>query len=91
MSLDLDSEHAASQTLKQLDDLTGVNIMTLREQWENKAQQQGMQQGSLEKARETALNLLSFGDSLEKVEKVTGLEKSVIEELKKVASKKTQH
>ena len=57
MSLDLDSEHAASQTLKQLDDLTGVNIMTLREQWENKAQQQGMQQGSLEKARETALTL----------------------------------
>ena len=91
MSLDLDSEHAASETLKQLDDLTGVNIMTLREQWENKAQQQGMQQGALEKARETALNLLSFGDSLEKVEKVTGLEKSVIEELKKVASKKTQH
>ena len=32
MSLDLDSEHAASETLKQLDDLTGVNIMTLTEE-----------------------------------------------------------
>ena len=69
--------------------------MTLREQWESKAQQQGMQQGmqqgALESKKETALNLLSFGDSLEKIEKVTGLEKSVIEELKKVALKSTQH
>lgn len=32
MSLDLDPEYAASETLKQLDNLTGANIMTLREQ-----------------------------------------------------------
>ena len=32
MSLDLDSEHAASETLKKLDDLTSVNIMTLTEE-----------------------------------------------------------
>ena len=67
MSLDLDSEHAASETLKQLDHLTGANIMTLREQWEIKAQQQGMQQGELKKAQETARNLLACGDSLDKV------------------------
>ena len=67
MSLDLDSEHAVSETLQKLDDLTGVNIMTLREQWESKAQQQGMQpgmqqgmqQGALEKAKETAINMLN--------------------------------
>ena len=87
MSLDLDSEHAASETLKKLDDLTGVNIMTLREQWETKAQQHGIQIGIEKGIEKTALNLLSFGDSLEKVEKVTGLEKSAIEKLKKVAVK----
>ena len=91
MSLDLDSEHAASETLKKLDDLTGVNIMTLREQWESKAQQQGMQQGALEKARETALNLSRMGLDDDKIVEATGLEKSVIAELKKVSSKATQH
>jgi len=64
MSLDLDSEHAASETLKKLDDLTGVNIMTLREQWKQEGMQQGMQQGALKSKKETAINLLSFGDSL---------------------------
>ena len=36
MSLDLDSEKVASDTLKQLDNLTGVDIMTLRQQWDRK-------------------------------------------------------
>ena len=91
MSLDLDSEHAASETLKKLDDLTGVNIMTLREQWKQEGMQQGMQQGALEKARETALNLSRMGLTDDKIVEATGLEKSVIAELKKVSSKATQH
>ena len=91
MSLDLDSEHAASETLKKLDDLTGVNIMTLREQWENKAQQHGIQIGIEKGIEKTALNFLSMGLAVDEVAKGTGLEKSVIEELKKVASKQTQH
>ena len=91
MSLDLDSEHAAIETLKKLDDLTGVNIMTLREQWKQEGMQQGMQQGALEKARETALNLSRMGLTDDKIVEATGLEKSVIAELKKVVSKTTQH
>ena len=79
------------------------DVMTVAEQWKQQGHQegvqqgmqqgmkQGMQQGALESRKETAINLLSLGDSLEKVEKVTGLEKSVIEELQKVASKSTQH
>ena len=71
------------------------DVMTVAEQWKQEGMQQGMQQGiqqgALEKAQETALNLLSFGDSLEKVGKVTGLEKSAIEELKKVAARNTHH
>ena len=91
MSLDLDSEHAASETLKQLDDLTGVNIMTLREQWKQEGMQQGMQQGALESKKETALNLSRMGLTDDKIVEATGLEKSVIEELKKVALRNIQH
>ena len=67
------------------------DVMTVAEQLKQQGIQIGIEKGALESKKETALNLLSFGDSLEKVEKVTGLEKSVIEELKKVASKQTQH
>ena len=91
MSLDLDSEHAASETLKKLDDLTGVNIMTLREQWKQEGMQQGMQQGALEKARETALNMLIKGYSENEIAELTSLEKSIVAELKKASSKTTQH
>jgi len=91
MSLDLGSEHAASETLKKLDDLTGVDIMTLREQWKQEGIEKGMQQGALESKKETALNLSRMGLSDDKIVEATGLEKSVIEELKKTASKKTQH
>ena len=45
----------------------------------NKAQQQG----ELKKAQETARNLLACGDSLDKVSKVTGLEKSMVDDIKK--------
>lgn len=65
--------------------------MTLREQWESKAQQQGMQQGALESKKETALNLSRMGLTDDKIVEATGLEKSVIEELKKDASKKMLH
>jgi len=99
MSLDLDAEHAASETLKKLDDLTGVNIMTLREQWETKAQQQGIQQGleqgleqgAIQKARETALNLSRMGLTDDKIIEATGLEQSMLNEIKKLSSKITKH
>ena len=91
---DLETDAFYGKIIDNKPDLKG-DVMTVAEQLKQQGHQeglqQGMQQGALEKARETALNLLSFGDSLEKVEKVTGLEKSVIEELKKVASKSTQH
>lgn len=41
MSLDLDSEQVANETLKKLDNLTGVDIMSLKQQWEEKAQKKG--------------------------------------------------
>ena len=53
--------------------------------------QQGMQQGALEKAKETVINMLNQNLSDEIITRCTGLEKSVIEELKKAASKQTQH
>ena len=91
MSLDLDSEHAASETPTKLDDLAAVNIMTLREQWKQEGMQQGMQQGALESKKETALNLSRMGLTDDKTVEATGLEKSVIEELKKVALRNIQH
>ena len=68
-----------------------VFVMTAAEQLKQQGLQQGLQQGALEKARETALNFLSMGLPVDEVAKGTGLEKSVIEELKKVASKQTRH
>jgi len=59
------------------------DVMTVAQQWK--------QQGALEKARETAINFLSMGLAVDEVAKGTGLEKSVIEALKKSASQSTQH
>ena len=75
------------------------DVMTVAEQWKQQGHQeglqqgmqQGMQQGALEKARETALNLSRMGLDDDKIVEATGLEKSVIAELKKVSSKATQH
>jgi predicted transposase YdaD len=87
MSLDLDSKSTANATLKKLDDLTGADIMTLREQWEAKATQkgisQGLEQGLTQKAQETARNLLNYGDSVDKVVAVTGLELETVLAIKK--------
>ena len=44
-----------------------------------------MQQGALGEAKGTAINFLSMGLAVDEVAKGTGLEKSVIEELKKGA------
>jgi len=55
------------------------------------AAEQLKQLGAFEKARETAIHLLSLGDSLEKIEKVTGLKKSIIEKLNKTNSKTKKH
>ena len=77
MSLDLDSEHVASETLKKLDNLTGVDIMTLRQQWEEKVQKQGR---FLEK-QETARNLFGMSLSVDQVAKATGLDRDTVVKL----------
>ena len=87
MSLDLDSEHVASETLKKLDNLTGVDIMTLRQQWEEKAQHKG----AILKAQETARNLFGMSLSVDQVAKATGLDLDTVLKLKKEVDNKTQH
>ena len=78
MSLDLDSEYVASETLKKLDNLTGVDIMTLRQQWEEKAQHKG----AILKAQETARNLFGMSLSVDQVAKATGLDLDTVLKLK---------
>ncbi|WP_192485104.1 MULTISPECIES: Rpn family recombination-promoting nuclease/putative transposase [Cysteiniphilum] len=87
MSLDLDSEYVASETLKKLDNLTGVDIMTLRQQWEEKAQQQGLLKGK----QETARTMLADGLSVDMVGKYTSLDLDTVLKLKKEVDSKTQH
>jgi hypothetical protein len=53
--------------------------------------QKGMQQGALEGKKETAINMLIKGCNENDIAELTSLKKSVIAELKKVASKATQH
>ena len=71
------------------------DVMTVAEQLKHQGHQeglqQGMQQGALEKAKETAINMLNQSLSDEMITRCTGLEKSIIDELKKVSSKSTQH
>ena len=89
MSLDIDSEQVASETLKKLDDITGANIMTLREQWEQKAVQkhapmlkaEGKAEGAHEKAMATARNMLLDGLTIEKVVAYTDLSKEEVSAL----------
>ncbi|GGG04859.1 MULTISPECIES: Rpn family recombination-promoting nuclease/putative transposase [Cysteiniphilum] len=83
MSLDLDSEYVASETLKKLDNLTGVDIMTLRQQWEQKAE--------MRKAQETARSMLVEGLASDLVIKCTGLDLDTVLKLKKEVDSKTQH
>ncbi|MCF6776689.1 Rpn family recombination-promoting nuclease/putative transposase [Thiotrichales bacterium 19X7-9] len=87
MSLDLDSEHTARETLKKLDDLTGADIMTLREQWEAKATKkgikQGLEQGAIQKAQETARNMLLKNYNPKEIADLTSLELETILKLKK--------
>ncbi|MCF6768572.1 Rpn family recombination-promoting nuclease/putative transposase [Thiotrichales bacterium 19S11-10] len=83
MSLDLDSKRTANKTLKKLDDLTGAGIMTLREQWESKATKKGMEQGAIQKAQETARNLLGMGMEAKMIAKATDLELETVRQLKK--------
>ncbi|WP_203250276.1 Rpn family recombination-promoting nuclease/putative transposase, partial [Cysteiniphilum marinum] len=82
MSLDLDSEKVASETLKKLDDITGADIMTLREQWEQKAVQKHAPMlekvGEHKKALATARELLLMGLEVEKIVKATKLSKEEV-------------
>ena len=77
----------------------GVFIMTAAEQLKQQGIQigfdqgieKGIEKGAFKKARETANNMILRGYNENDIAELTGLEKSVIEELKKVASKQTQH
>ena len=62
-------------------------VMTAAEQ----LKQQGIQIGFDQGIEKTAINLSRMGLDDDKIIEATGLQKSVIEELKKVASKGTQH
>ena len=68
-----------------------VFVMTAAGQLKQQGIQIGFDQGIEKGIEKTALNFLSMGLSVDEVAKGTGLEKSFIEELKKVASKSTQH
>ncbi|MCF6808611.1 Rpn family recombination-promoting nuclease/putative transposase [Thiotrichales bacterium 19S9-12] len=83
ISLDLDSKKTAKATLKKLDSLTGANIMTLREQWENEATRKGMKKGIEQGAIATARSMLADNMPISTISKYTGLEKSTILALKK--------
>jgi len=75
-------------------DLEG-DVMTVAEQWKQQGIQQGLEQGleqgALQKAKETALNLSRMGFSDDKIIEATGLEQSMLDELKKLSSKTTKH
>jgi len=50
-----------------------------------------MQQGALEQAKETALDMLADGLSIEMISRYTKLDTVSLNELKKPASKSTKH
>ena len=66
-------------------------VMTAAEQLKQQGIQIGFDQGIEKGIEKTAINLSRMGLDDDKIIEATGLEKSVIEELKKVASKGTQH
>ena len=95
---DMETDALYDKIINKKPNLKG-DVMTVAEQWKQQGHQEGLQQGMqegvqqgvLEKARETALNLSRMGLDDDKIVEATGLEKSVIAELKKVSSKATQH
>ncbi|MCF6777725.1 hypothetical protein L3V83_14230 [Thiotrichales bacterium 19X7-9] len=58
--------------------------MTLREQWEAKATKKGVKQGRIQEKQEMAKNMLQYGDSIDKIAAITGLEKETVLGLKKI-------
>ena len=76
-----------------------VFVMTAAEQLKQQGIQigfdqgieKGIEKGALESKKETAINMLNQSLSDEIITRCTGLEKSIIEELKKVALKSTHH
>jgi hypothetical protein len=65
--------------------------MTLRQQWEAKAKDQGLQQGAILKAQETARTMLADGISVDMVGKYTSLDRDTVLKLKSAVDSKTQH
>ena len=58
-------------------------MKTVAQQLEQKGLEKGLEQGAIQKAQEMAINMLKYGDSVEKVVTITGLEKATVLELKK--------
>ncbi|WP_150469125.1 hypothetical protein [Cysteiniphilum sp. SYW-8] len=65
--------------------------MNYLERREQKAEQQGMQQGRFLEKEETARNFLNMGIDVEKVVQGTGLDLDTVLKLKKEISTKTKH
>lgn len=88
-------QHSIDQLIKTIDQSTQGEFMTYIERLEQSAQQkgieQGMMRGALEKAKETAINLLRMGLSDDKIIEATGLNISTILTLKKTTDTVTKH
>ncbi|MDA0911656.1 MAG: hypothetical protein O2809_08930, partial [Proteobacteria bacterium] len=67
-------------------DLEG-DVMTVAQQWEK----QGILKGEMQKAQETARNMLVDGLSIDMVGKYTSLDLDTVLKLKNEIDKKTQH
>ncbi|MCF6777788.1 Rpn family recombination-promoting nuclease/putative transposase [Thiotrichales bacterium 19X7-9] len=66
-----------------LEDAMKTVAQQLEQKGLEKGVKQGLEQGAIQKAQEMAVNMLKYGDSVEKVITITGLEKSTVINLKK--------
>ncbi|WP_440705181.1 hypothetical protein, partial [Cysteiniphilum sp. E12A11] len=70
---------------------TGGEFMNYLQRREQKAEQQGMQQGAILKAQDTAKTMLIEGLDDNLVTRCTGLDLDTVLKLKKEISTKTKH
>ncbi|WP_192485191.1 MULTISPECIES: Rpn family recombination-promoting nuclease/putative transposase [Cysteiniphilum] len=88
---DIDSE-AIDKLIGVINENTGGEFMNYLERREQKAEQQGMQQGAVLKAQDTARNLLGMGLlSNEQIAQATNLDLDTVLKLKKEIGTKTKH
>ncbi len=87
---DIDSE-TIDKLIGVINNNTGGEFMNYLERREQKAEQQGMQQGRFLEKEETARNFLNMGIDVEKVAQGTGLDLDTVLKLKKEINTKTKH